>query len=87
MFAIVQELLRTVSLKEPETLSLVPYSDEWNVFYIRHKKTTTYTHDRKYIVEIKHTTEKKVDMRETVKGREVPIRLQNNHTEVEVSKH
>lgn len=84
MFAIAQKLLQTVSLKEPEKLILVPYSDEWNISFIRHKRTTKYIHDKKYIVEIKHITEKRQEMRDTVKGKEIPVRLENDHTEVEV---
>jgi len=37
MFAIATKLLQTVSLEEPEKLILVPYSDEWNISFIRHK--------------------------------------------------
>lgn len=83
-FAIAQKLLQTVSLKEPEKLIFVPYSDEWNISFIRHKRTTKYIHDRKHIVEIKRITEKRQEMRDTVKGKEIPVRLENDHTEVEV---
>lgn len=85
VFAIVQKLLQTVLLKEPETMTFVPFSDEWNVFYIRHRRTTTYIHDGKYIIEIKHTTEKSMYVRNTDKGKEIPVKLRNHRTEVEVS--
>jgi len=82
IFAIAQKLLQTVSLQEPEKLILVPYSDEWNISFIRHKRTTKYIHDKEYIVEIKQITEKRQEMRD--KGKEIPVRLENDHTEVEV---
>ena len=85
-FGVIQEMVRMVSAEAPGKLSFVPYTDQWTVHSIRHKKKTTYILEDLYMATISHITEIGVNERcrlyelQTVDLNEI----KSGHWEVEV---
>ena len=84
-YRVVEQLLKTVSLSDGDTISLVMATDEWSVNFIRHKKREVYRIDDKYIATV-------TDIREVQLTKEEPNTLvsltkdsySKCHTEIEV---
>ena len=84
-FKIIQDMVKTVSSTVPEQLSLVPYTGEWSVNLIRHKKRTSFLLDDTYMATISCITELDTRPEGCQAGDVVTLNLsEKEHWEVEV---
>ena len=82
--SVVQEVLKTLTFSKSESFTVIPFTTNWTIHFIRYKKKRSYILDEKYLITV--TSIKNTKPNQILEGQQITIDLGDvpEHTEVEV---